>query len=161
MARTLAHVDAVAKQRSSRRPERPIVLLRRRRPGRSAISALVAPGNPRSGVLLPYTPLHHLLFAPVPGCDPVAVPDVLVMTSGNLTDEPICYEDDDARRRLGGIADAWLLHDRPIHVPCDDSVLEIDPDSGNELPLDVPGATPRCRSGSRSRRGRRWRSGGS
>ena len=57
------------------------------------------------------------------------------MTSGNLTDEPICYEDDDARRRLGPIADAWLLHDRPIHVPCDDSVLEIDPGSGSELPL--------------------------
>jgi hydrogenase maturation protein HypF len=88
------------------------------------------------GVLLPYTPLHHLLFAPVPGSgDRAAVPDVVVMTSGNLTDEPICYEDDDARRRLGTIADAWLLHDRPIHVPCDDSVLEIDPDSGNELPL--------------------------
>ena len=57
------------------------------------------------------------------------------MTSGNLTDEPICYEDDDARRRLGAIADAWLLHDRPIHVPCDDSVLEIDPGSGCELPI--------------------------
>ncbi len=102
----------------------------------SAISALVAPGNPRLGVLLPYTPLHHLLFAPVPGpATRPPVPDVLVMTSGNLTDEPICYEDDDARRRLGAIADAWLLHDRPIHVPCDDSVLEIDPSNGSELPL--------------------------
>ena len=92
----------------------------------------MAPGNPRLGVLLPYTPLHHLLFAPVPESDDrVPVPDVLVMTSGNLTDEPICYEDDDARRRLGTIADAWLLHDRPIHVPCDDSVLEIDPGTRN------------------------------
>ena len=61
------------------------------------------------------------------------VPDVLVMTSGNLTDEPICYDDADARRRLGRIADAWLLHDRPIHVPCDDSVLRVVDDE--ELPI--------------------------
>ena len=125
------------KRRSSRRPNGPSSSCAgaRARP-KWLISALVAPGNPRLGVLLPYTPLHHLLFAPVPECgDRARVPDVLVMTSGNLTDEPICYEDDDARRRLGTIADAWLLHDRPIHVPCDDSVLEIDPGSGSELPL--------------------------
>ena len=61
------------------------------------------------------------------------VPDVLVMTSGNLSDEPICYDDADARRRLGRIADAWLLHDRPIHVPCDDSVLRVV--DGEELPI--------------------------
>ena len=135
VARRLARVDP-SEATLLTSAQRPIVLLRRRTgPAQSAISALVAPDNPRLGVLLPYTPLHHLLFAPVPGCDPAAVPDVLVMTSGNLTDEPICYEDDDARRRLRGIAEAWLLHDRPIHVPCDDSVLEIDPDSGNELPL--------------------------
>jgi hydrogenase maturation protein HypF len=117
--------------------QRPIVLIRKRTDqAEGIISALVAPGNPRLGVLLPYTPLHHLLFAPVPESGAgVPVPHVLVMTSGNLTDEPICYEDDDARRRLGAIADAWLLHDRPIHVPCDDSVLEIDPGSGRELPL--------------------------
>jgi hydrogenase maturation protein HypF len=136
VARTLARVDSseVALLMSA---QRPIVLLRRRSgPSEKLISALVAPGNPRLGVLLPYTPLHHLLFASVPEFgDLDRVPDVLVMTSGNLTDEPICYEDDDARRRLGAIADAWLLHDRPIHVPCDDSVLEVDPGSGSELPL--------------------------
>ena len=136
VARTLARVDPSEADAphvgpAAHRPPAPA-----HRPGPAAISALVAPDNPRLGVLLPYTPLHHLLFAPVPGSDTgSAVPDVLVMTSGNLTDEPICYEDDDARRRLGAIADAWLLHDRPIHVPCDDSVLEIDPDSGSELPL--------------------------
>jgi hydrogenase maturation protein HypF len=83
-------------------------------------------------VLLPYTPLHHLLFHQVQG-SAAPVPRVLVMTSGNLSDEPICYDDDDARRRLGQIADAWLGHDRPIHVPCDDSVVCFD--GTEELPI--------------------------
>ena len=95
----------------------------------------VAPGNPYLGVLLPYTPLHHLLFRRLPavGRDGPAAPRALVMTSGNLTDEPICYQDDDARRRLGDIADGWLLHNRPIHVPCDDSVIRVL--DGEELPI--------------------------
>ncbi|HYZ98346.1 MAG TPA: carbamoyltransferase HypF, partial [Acidimicrobiales bacterium] len=111
-------------------PQRPIVLLRRRADG--ALSPLVAPGNPFVGVLLPYTPLHHLLFHAVPGAD-APVPDALVMTSGNLSDEPICHEDADARRRLGAIADAWLAHDRPIHLPCDDSVVRVV--DGEVLPI--------------------------
>ncbi|MCU1494957.1 MAG: (NiFe) hydrogenase maturation protein HypF [Acidimicrobiaceae bacterium] len=110
--------------------QRPIVLLRQRAP--SPLSPLVAPGNPYVGVLLAYTPLHHLLFDAAPGADGPA-PRMLVMTSGNLGDEPICYEDGDARRRLVDIADAWLVHDRPIHVPCDDSVVRIE--SGEELPI--------------------------
>jgi hydrogenase maturation protein HypF len=111
-------------------PQRPIVLARRR--DDCALTPSVAPGNPLVGVLLPYTPVHHLLFRVVPGAD-VRAPEALVMTSGNLTDEPICYADDDARRRLGRIADAWLLHDRPIAVPCDDSVLRVVDDE--ELPI--------------------------
>ena len=110
--------------------QRPIVLVRRR--GAAVLTPLVAPGNPLIGVLLPYTPLHHLLFEPVPGAD-APVPDVLVMTSGNLSDEPICYDDADARQRLRRIADAWLIHDRPIQVPCDDSVLRVV--DGDELPI--------------------------
>ena len=111
-------------------PARPIVLMARR--AGSLLSDLVAPGNPYVGVILPYTPLHHLLFRPVPG-SAAAAPQVLVMTSGNLADEPICYDDDDARHRLDHLVDAWLAHNRPIHVPCDDSVVRVE--AGEELPI--------------------------
>ena len=103
---------------------KPIVLLARRVAER--LGASVAPGNPDLGLMLPYTPLHVLLIE-APGTD------ALVMTSGNLSGEPIVTDDDAARERLSSIVDAWLLHDRPIHVPCDDSVARFV--GGAELPL--------------------------
>ena len=93
-------------------PARPIVLLRRR--GDAPVAAAVAARSPWLGVMLPYTPLHHLLAAEV---------EVLVLTSGNVSDEPIAVGDGEARKRLGGIADAFLAHDRPIHRRADDSVV--------------------------------------
>ena len=110
--------------------ERPIVLLNARTT--SPLASSVAPDNPLVGIMLPYSPLHHLLFDAVPGRS-TRTPLALVMTSGNLSDEPICYDDREARRRLSTIADTWLVHDRPIHVPCDDSVVRIE--SGDQLPV--------------------------
>jgi len=112
-------------------PRRPIVLLRRRldRSGGASPGSVcdaVAPDNPNLGLMLPYTPLHYLLMKTV-----CKIP--LVMTSGNRSDEPIAYENDDAVVRLGQIADLFLVHDRPIHVRCDDSVTRIV--EGVELPV--------------------------
>jgi hydrogenase maturation protein HypF len=107
---------------------RPIVLLPRRDTAYPVDA--VAPRNPDLGVLLAYTPIHLLLFG-LPG-DPPG-PRTLVMTSGNLGGEPICYDDADARDRLSGLADAILSHDRPILVPCDDSVIRVV--DGLELPV--------------------------
>jgi hydrogenase maturation protein HypF len=95
-------------------PERPIVLVPRRDDAPSALCPEVAPGISLLGVLLPYTPLHHLLLH--------EVDRPLVMTSGNVADEPIVHRDDEALARLSGIADRFLVHDRPIATRCDDSV---------------------------------------
>ncbi|MBX5448515.1 carbamoyltransferase HypF [Thermogemmatispora sp.] len=104
-------------------PRRPIVLLEQR--PNSPVAPAVAPGYRTLGLMLPYTPLHHLLLqafaqAIAPGRLPV-----LVMTSGNISDEPIAYRDDEARRRLAAIADGMLTHNRLIHMRCDDSVTRL------------------------------------
>jgi hydrogenase maturation protein HypF len=133
-ARALCEVDDVAASllTSARRP---IVLLPRRDAGRppaagpppgaglpnapgtllARLAASVAPGNRQLGVMLPYTPLHHLLLR--------EFGRPIVLTSGNISDEPIAYRDEDALARLGGLADVFLTHDRPIHVRTDDSVV--------------------------------------
>ena len=98
-------------------PEAPVVLLRRRRGG--AVVEAVAPGNPRLGALLPTTPLHVLLVE--------AVGRPLVCTSGNVAEEPMCITEQEARQRLGAVADRFLGHDRPILRPVDDSVVRLDP----------------------------------
>jgi hydrogenase maturation protein HypF len=95
--------------------EAPIVLLRRASDNGAAPT--VAPGNPYLGVMLPYTPLHHLLMAEL------GFP--VVATSGNLSDEPICIDEEDARSRLHGIADLFLVHNRPIARHVDDSVVRV------------------------------------
>jgi hydrogenase maturation protein HypF len=101
--------------------QRPIVLVPKC--DSSGLAAAIAPGNPLVGFMLPYTPLHHLLLGAGP----------LVMTSGNLSEEPIVCRNEEARRSLAKIADAFLFHNRDIHVPCDDSVVGVF--DGRELPI--------------------------
>ena len=96
---------------------RPIVLLKRKPD--SPIVEECAPRQDTLGIMLPYTPLHYLLFAEDPKFPP------LVMTSGNLSEEPIATDNDEARERLSALADAFLMHDRDIHVRCDDAVVRV------------------------------------
>ena len=124
MARDLATVRAFAhvddeEARLLQTNARPILLLRQRSPW--LLAPTVAPGNPTVGVMLPYTPLHELLLHPSPALS--EPPAVLVMTSGNLSEEPIITADDEAATRLAALADAFLSHDRAIHIHCDDSVV--------------------------------------
>jgi hydrogenase maturation protein HypF len=126
-------------------PARPIVLLVARQPGVPRLAPSVAAGNRRLGIFLPYTPLHHLLVG--------AVGRPIVLTSGNLTDEPLATDDADAAERLAGLADAFLVHDREIRARYDDSVTRVV--AGREsivrrarghapeaLPLPVPAERP-------------------
>jgi hydrogenase maturation protein HypF len=100
-------------------PRRPIVLLRKKGAApQLPLPEEVAPGNPCLGIMLPYSPLHHMLMDAMHG-------RILVMTSGNLSDEPIAFDDRDAIARLGSVADLFLTHNRPIHAPCDDSVTRM------------------------------------
>ena len=110
------YVEAIAEASETdyaalRSPSHPIVILRAR-----VNWPAVAPGNPTVGVMLPYTPLHHLLFRDAPF-------DALVMTSGNLSEEPIVVDNREAETRLKGVADWYLTHDRDIYMRADDSVV--------------------------------------
>ncbi|HVE66211.1 MAG TPA: carbamoyltransferase HypF [Thermoanaerobaculia bacterium] len=113
-ARSIATPDE-AEARALESPGAPIVLLRAR--GSARVAKSVAPGLAELGVMLPYTPLHHLLLADGP--------PILVMTSGNVSEEPIAKDDVTALEKLSGIADAFLLHDREIHTRADDSVVRV------------------------------------
>ncbi|MDT7712765.1 MAG: hydrogenase maturation protein HypF [Pseudonocardiales bacterium] len=121
-AHQLCVIDPVGEQVLTGR-RRPVVLLPRR--SDAPVAQAVSPGNRSLGLMLPYTPLHHLLMREVAG--------PIVLTSGNVSDEPIAYQDDDARQRLTGISDAYLTHDRAIHMRTDDSVVRVF--RGAELPV--------------------------
>ncbi len=105
---------------------RPIVLLKKKL--NNALSSLVAPGNQQIGVMLPYTPLHYLLLNSAD--QPLSI---LVMTSGNYASEPIVTDNQDAFARLSPLVDGFLLHNRDIYAPCDDSVMRVH--DGHALPI--------------------------
>ena len=111
-ARSIAEISPCA-QRLLKSPQRPIVLARKKHEEKPCRE--IAPHMPNLGIMLPYTPLHHLLLA--------GDLKMLIMTSGNSTDEPICIKNREAVSRLSGIADFYLLHDREILIRCDDSIV--------------------------------------
>ena len=120
MVRDLGEAESLAaigeeERRLLESRERPIVLVRRR--AECSLAAEVAPRSPFVGLMLAYTPLHHLLLRDAER--------PLVMTSANLSDEPLCYRNDEAIRRLRTIADLFLVHDRAIEIRCDDSVARV------------------------------------
>lgn len=132
-AERLVVVDAAARALLTA-PQRPIVLLERR--PATPIADLVAPGNRYLGIMLAYTPVHHLLLRAETGSSRFSA---LVMTSGNASEEPIAIGNREAVARLSHLADALLLHDRDILTRCDDSVVR--PISGNG-PVTAPGSEP-------------------
>ncbi len=113
---SICEVSPVEKELLESR-QRPVVLLRTK--NNITIAPSVAPGLNTLGIMLPYTPLHYLLLEPEEG-----FPDLFVMTSGNMSEEPIAYQDEDGFSRLQPIADAFLNHNRPIHMRVDDSVVK-------------------------------------
>ena len=121
-ARQLCFINEVEAELLQSR-QRPVVLLPQR-PG-SPIALAVAPCYNSLGLMLPYTPLHTLLLRDFAECVGSERPSVLVMTSGNTSDEPIAYHDDEAQQRLAHIADHFLIHNRAIHMRCDDSVVRV------------------------------------
>ncbi|QWT23113.1 carbamoyltransferase HypF [Subtercola sp. PAMC28395] len=123
VASTIASLSTNQQQQLAS-PQRPIVLCPQA--PTYALADAVAPGLDDIGVMLPYAPLHELLLGGVTGARPGARPLTLVATSGNCGGEPLSYRNDDALANLAGIADAFLMHDRGIHVPVEDSVLLAD-----------------------------------
>jgi hydrogenase maturation protein HypF len=118
VARRLCRLTAAAEEALAS-PRRPIVLAPRTPVSPALVAEGVAPRLPELGLMLAYTPLHHLLM------DRLGRP--LVMTSGNLSDEPIAHDDADALERLGPMVDLILTHNRAIHIRCDDSVVRATP----------------------------------
>ncbi|HUX04631.1 MAG TPA: carbamoyltransferase HypF [Acidimicrobiales bacterium] len=140
MARRIVELDDVAES-VLMSPARPVVLARARD---ASLQASVAPRMSTLGVMVAYAPVHHLLFD-------AGAPGVLVMTSANLADEPICTSAEQVEGRLGEVADLFVHHDRRIHVACDDSVVRVFADSVQPvrrsrgyapLPVRLPFETP-------------------